>query len=457
MNAAMFWFWRTARFRQTLIYGAGFAAILIAMLAFIYLQTAGYLGRQVDQIIAVETSALRGVAPEGLPRRIDEDIARDPRHVDILALFANNGAPLAGNLRTPPALPLDGAPHELHERGNDATDARALALRLADGRTLIVGRDITQLAEFRRIILRALIWSGLLVLFMAIGLGVGLSLHPLRRIREIAGASTRIIGGALDVRLPIAGNRDELDRLAIIVNAMMDQIERLVDEAKSVGDVIAHDLRTPLTRLRFLLQRLSAESEMSEGPSALLDQALAEVDQVLSRFQAVLRISEIESHNRRAGFAEVDLRSVVEQAEELYRPLAEDRGLLMQMAISETTPISADPELLFEALANLIDNAIKFTPIGGRIDLRVLGTALGPELQVTDTGPGIPAGEIGAVTHRFYRSQRDQNAPGSGLGLSIVGAIAQLHGFTLTLEDARPGLRASLKCWPRMLEAAAPR
>jgi signal transduction histidine kinase len=374
--------------------------------------------------------------------------------VDILALFSSSGSPLVGNLDKRPALALDGAPHELREPKNGATDARALGLRLADGTILIVGRDITQLAEFRRIILRALIWSGLLVLVMAFGLGVGLSLHPLRRIREIEGASTRIIGGALDVRLPIAGNRDELDRLAIIVNAMMDQIERLVAEAKSVGDVIAHDLRTPLTRLRFLLHRARAEADLSEP--VLLDQALAEVDQVLSRFQAILRISEIESHNRRAGFAEVDLGSIVEQAEELYGPLAEDRGLTIKTAISAATPITADPELLFEALANLIDNAIKFTPVGGRIDLRVLSTALGPELQVIDNGPGIPEGDRLAVTHRFYRSQRDQNAPGSGLGLSIVGAIAQLHGFALTFDDANPGLRASLKCWPRMLGTAAP-
>jgi signal transduction histidine kinase len=260
------------------------------------------------------------------------------------------------------------------------------------------------------------------------------------------------MAGDLAVRLPVARRHDEIDMLASIVNAMMDDIERLVGEAKSVGDVIAHDLRTPLTRLRLTLDRLSHELHLSGAQGDLLDQAQQEADTLLGRFRAILRISEIENQTRRAGFTTVDLDSVIDQAVELYGPLAEDRGLALHKQVSTAARIQADPELMFEAVGNLIDNAVKFTPPGGRITLVLASGAHGPELQVVDNGPGIPAEERQAALQRFYRANQAQPTPGSGLGLSIVSAIAHLHGYGLRLEDAGPGLRVVLQCWARAMD-----
>jgi signal transduction histidine kinase len=313
----------------------------------------------------------------------------------------------------------------------------------------------TQLAEVRTIILNALLWSGGLVIVIGLALGVALSIQPLRRIQAVREATARVALGDLGARLPIAGRHDELDMLAGVVNAMIDEIERLVSEAKSVGDVVAHDLRTPLTRLRLLLSRLRQSPELAAPHAEMLDQALSESDTLLARFRAILRISEIENQNRRAGFKRVDLVAIVDQAEELYGPLAEESGLSFDKRVVGPALVQGDPDLLFEAVGNLIDNAIKFTPSGGAIVLLLAKTPQGPELAVIDNGPGIVPHERQAVVQRFYRSQRDQARPGAGLGLSIVTAITHLHGFALVLEDAGPGLGAFIQCWPRALQPSA--
>jgi signal transduction histidine kinase len=449
-------FWRTARFRQTLIYGAMFAAILAGMLGLIYIQTVGYLSRDADKILRVEATAMERVPADALPARIDEELRRDPRHISLYGLFSRDGVWITGNVRVLPAIPLDGSPRELGDKNGLPAGTQALALRLKWGEVLVLGRVASQQAEVRRIIVDALAWSGGLVVVIGLALGVALSVQPLRRIQAIREASARVAQGDLRARLPIAGRNDELDMLAGIVNAMMDEIERLVGEAKSVGDVVAHDLRTPLTRLRLLLSRLGQAPDLAEPHARMLEQALAEADTLLGRFRAILRISEIENQGRRAGFRRVDLLTIVDQAAELYGPLAEEKGLALRKLGHGSAWIQGDPDLLFEALCNLIDNAIKFTPAGGAIDLILAVAPEGPELTVIDNGPGVAAEERAAVTGRYYRSRRDQSRPGAGLGLSIVAAVAHLHGFALVLEDAEPGLRATIECWPRALHAVSP-
>jgi len=446
-------FWRTSRFRQTLIYGGMFAAILVGMLGFIYSQTAGYLGRQADQILRVEAANLEKVAAEALPARVDQEVRSDPRHIDLYGLFSREDVWITGNVRALPAIPLDGSPRELGPRDGFPVGARVLAVRLPWGEVLVVGRVTSQLAEFRRIIVRALLWSGGLVVVIGLGLGAALSIQPLRRIQAVREAGLRVAQGDLRARLPVAGRHDELDMLAGIVNSMMDEIERLVAEAKSVGDVVAHDLRTPLTRLHLLLSRLSQARDLAPTQGKMLDQAVAEADALMGRFRAILRISEIENQSRRAGFSRVDLAAIVNQAEGLYAPLAEESGLRLQIRAPLPAWVDGDPDLMFEALGNLVGNAIKFTPRGGAILIALSLAPEGPELAVIDDGPGIPAEERAAVTQRFYRSRRDQASPGAGLGLSIVTAITHLHGFALVLEDAEPGLRAVIECWPRARSA----
>jgi signal transduction histidine kinase len=440
--------WKMARFRLTLLYGAMFVSALVALLGLVYWQTAGYLGRQVDGILRVEARAfLRGDA-ESLPARIRQQIERDPRHIDLYGLFSREGIWITGNARTlPGSLAADGVPREVRRQAGFPPGARALLVRLPWGELLLVGRDVAQLAEIRRIILRALVWSGALVIAAGLGGAAALSIRPLRRIQKVREASERIMAGDLAERLPAGGSHDEIDMLAHIVNVMMDEIEVLIARAKSAGDHIAHDLRTPLTRLRLLLHRVREETALSADHRATLDQALDEADTLLGRFHALLRIAEIESQRRRAGFATVELGQVLEQAVELYGPLAEDGGLVLDLARGEAVTIEADRELLFEALGNLIDNAIKFTPPGGRVLITLTQTARGPRLDVVDDGPGLAAGDREAATGRFHRGEQSGRAPGFGLGLSIVEAVARLHGFALTLDDAAPGLRASMECW----------
>jgi len=394
------------------------------------------------------------VPAEALPARIDAQLRGDPRHIDLYGLFSRDGVWITGNVRSLPAIGLNGSPQELGDKDGFPAVARVLAVRLPWGEVLVVGRVASQQAEVRSIIVNALAWSGGLVVVIGLALGAVLSVQPLRRIQAVREASVRVAQGDLGARLPIAGRRDELDMLAGIVNAMMDEIERLVAEAKSVGDVVAHDLRTPLTRLHLLLSRLGQAPDLAEPHARMLDQALAEADTLLGRFRAILRISEIENQGRRAGFRRLDLLSILDQAEELYAPLAEEKGLTLQRLAHGSAWVQGDPELLFEALCNLIDNAIKFTPRGGALYLALALAPEGPELVVIDNGPGIAIEERTAVTQRFYRSRRDQARPGAGLGLSIVAAIAHLHGFGLELGDAEPGLRAAIQCWPRALGAA---
>ena len=231
----------------------------------------------------------------------------------------------------------------------------------------------------------------------------------------------------------------------------MDEIERLVSEAKSVGDVVAHDLRTPLTRLNLLLSRLRQSPHLREPDAQMLDQAIAEADTLLGRFRAIQRISEIENQSRRAGFRRVKSCGDHRSGGGALRSASRGKGAGIAKAPRRGPFVLGDPDLLFEALGNLVDNAIKFTPKGGVIYLALSQPPGGPELAVIDNGPGIFREERTAVTQRFYRGERDQGLPGAGLGLSIVAAISRLHGFALVLEDAEPGLRAAIECWPQLL------
>jgi signal transduction histidine kinase len=228
----------------------------------------------------------------------------------------------------------------------------------------------------------------------------------------------------------------------------MDEVERLLWAVKSVGDNVAHDLRTPLTRLRALLYRVRQQTDEGDAHAEMLSQALDETDALLARFKAIQRISEIDRRERRAGFAAVRLQSLVREIGELYEPLAEDHGLALTTEAESVCEILADRELLFEAFSNLVANAVKFTPAGGSVRLKLTELDRGPRLEIVDSGPGIDENEREAVLQRFYRSAKTREAPGSGLGLSIVAAVARLHDFHLALSDAGPGLRVTLNCWP---------
>jgi signal transduction histidine kinase len=445
---------RTTPFRLTLIYGAVFASAVVILLGLIYWQTAGFMARQMDSIVIAKAHELQDGGRDGIIARVNEAVAEDSRAVEFYGLFDEDGHWITGNLhRLPPRQFWDGVTREFKEPGMQP-GARSVVRRLPWGQILFVGHDAKTLTGFRAIVVNALVISGAAMLALGLMAAALLSLTPLRRIESLRNASRAALFGQIGVRLPISKRRDEIDMLAGVANAMMDETERLLFEVKSVGDNVAHDLRTPLTRLRARLYRLQQESKLSSADRRMLDEAVAETDALLIRFRALLRIGEIEGRDRRAGFESVRLQSVLQQVYELHEPFAEDRGVVLKTDIdANADAVAADPALMFEAVSNLVENALKFTPAGGEVGLTLSSRTEGPRIEITDSGPGVPLAERDAVMKRFYRSERTRTTPGSGLGLSVVTAIVRLHGFDVSLDDARPGLRVAMDCWPKQLMA----
>jgi signal transduction histidine kinase len=455
--------WRSATTRLIMIYGAFFAVWGIVLVAAVYWETNGYLSRVVDAIVEQRASYLGAIDRAHLAEAMESTGALDLRGVMSLGVFSADGRYVTGNIaRVPDDLPVDGEIHGLPEglerRGrNERTPARGLAMRLASGETLIVARDTSVIDQVGVIIRHALLWGVSLTVIPGLIGGFLLSRGPLKRVRAIEAAIEPIARGDLRLRLPVSKRGDEVDLLAAIVNRMLDEIERLIGEVKGVCDNIAHDLRTPLTRLRTQLHRLQQTGGGEDGVGPMLERCIVDVDSLLERFRALLRISELEDLHRRSGFGEVDLADILQQVHELYAPLAEDGGIAFRFDASALATIHGDRHLLFEAFSNLVANAIKFTPRGGAVRVAMTAHAAGPSVEIVDSGPGIPEGERDAVLQRFYRSDsgRDLAAQGYGLGLSIVSAIVRLHGFRLRIADNDGGgARVGVECWVEAIAGA---
>ena len=444
---------RTVAFRLTLFYSLFFTLCVVMLLGFIYWQTAAEMTRRVDQVLLLEKTRLAALRPGSLPDEIEKSIQRDRRHIYFYGLFAADGRVIAGNVaQFPQGVPQDGGIHETMLPASTAQvrpfPARMLAVRQESGNRLLVGHDVQQLIEFGEIMRRALFWGGSLTILLGLAFGLALSFRPLRRVKQIQLAAGLVMRGNIKERLPVSRRHDELDMLAATVNSMLDEIERLMFEIKSAGDNIAHDLRTPLTRLRALLHRLQQQLGESSAQRAMVDQVIGEVDSLLLRFRALLRISEIESKQRRAAFKPIQLQDILGQAVNFIEPLAEDKTISLSMASAPVAPVQGDSELLFEAVVNLLDNAVKFTPPGGKIEVRLCQGVKGAQIDIVDSGTGISENERTSVLNRFYRGGNALQTSGFGLGLSLVIAIVRLHDFGFELGDARPGTRATIFCWP---------
>ncbi len=448
--------WRSATTRLILIYGAFFVLWTIVLIGAVYWETSRYLSHVVDDILDQRAAYLTSVERDRLPAAMEATGALDLRGVMSLGLFAADGHYLDGNIeRLPANLFADGViralPDGLQRRGRDHRQAaRGLAIRLPGGEQLVIARDTSVMDQVSVILRHALLWGLSLTVIPGLLGGLLLSRGPLRRVREIETAIEPIARGDLGRRLPVSGRGDEVDMLAAIVNRMLGEIERLIGEVKGVCDNIAHDLRTPLTRLRAQLHRLQHNAGRGEDDAPTLECCITDVDALLDRFRALLRISELEDLRRRSGFADVDLGEILRQVHELYVPLAEDNGIAFGFEAPGPASIHADPHLLFEAFSNLVANAIKFTPNGGAVCLRAYCVSQGTRVEISDSGPGIPGDERDAVLQRFYRSEsgRETSTPGYGLGLSIVAAIVRLHGFRLQIgESSSGGARVSVECW----------
>jgi signal transduction histidine kinase len=290
---------------------------------------------------------------------------------------------------------------------------------------------------------------GLTLLLAVVG-GAALSMGVLSRIQAINTTAEAIIGGDINSRIPLDKTGDELDRLSVTLNRMLDRITHLMEALRQVSSNIAHDLRTPLGRLRHTLDEAREKARTVDDYKLAVTTAISDTDLVLETFSALLRIAQIESGSRRAGFRQLDMAGVVESVVQTYQLIAEDSGRHLEARAAPGVTIAGDHELLTQLLVNLVENAIRHTPPGSTIRLDLIAAPL-PELVVSDNGPGIPEGERARVLARFHRLENSRTSPGSGLGLSIVAAIAELHDINLTLEDNAPGLRVRLRL-PRSAE-----
>lgn len=452
---------RTAAFRLALAFGAAFALSTLPLFLFIYWQTALAETARIDRFLMQEADLAAQDRSDELQLLVTHRLTHGLHRLAFAALFDREKHLLSGNFdRYPAGLPDDGKAYGVtlfysSPQGESSASVRAVAKRFPDGKLLVLARDVTELAELRATVLQGLEWGVAPGLVLAIVTGTFLSLRAMRRIRIMHESIERIMAGHLNERLPTRGTGDELDQLAISVNRMLAEISRLIDEVKGVGENIAHDLRTPLSRVRARLERSRDTAENHTALQAAIDRAIIGLDQALAIITALLRISEIESGRRRSAFAPVRLASVVGEIAELYGPIAEEKNLDFEVVSSEVAPVLGDHDLLIEAVANLVGNAIKFSPGGGMIQLGVEASPNGPVLWVRDTGPGIAPAEREAVLKRFHRSDRSRHIEGSGLGLSLVAAIIKLHGFSLQILDAEPGCLVKIFCFPATEQAAA--
>lgn len=441
----------TTTFRLTSMFGVVLILAMITLLGLVYLQTAQELTSRSDLILQSEATRLLAAPAEQLPQQIASRLAANSQGLSFYALYSGTGERLLGNVVMPADLKLS-VPTDDWIGFSNRHPRRLLAVRTHFGETIVVGRDIGQIRDLRLTILRILFWSGVLTAIGGLTIGTLLSLRPIRRVQALQAASNRIGGGDFEARMPISGSNDELDRFAGTVNGMINEVARSLSQVRSVTDAVAHDLRTPLSRVRTLLDRARQPGATGDNFDQVASQAIADLDIVLDRFRALLRISELETGHKRAGFQAVALTGLIEQVIELYAPLAEERGQTLHFAAVSPRSVAGDGELMLEGVANLIDNAIKFTPAGGHIEVSILDDDRGPIIEVRDNGAGIVSDERGAVLQRFYRGSNTATVPGTGLGLSVVAAICHLHRFTLSFDDSHPGLAVRIACF----DASAP-
>lgn len=444
----------SSTFRLALLYVFLLGISVAILLGFIYWSTAGYMDRQTTATIQAE---IRGLAEQyrqrglsGLTAVISERVARDPVGLSVYLLVDERLERVVGNLdRWPPEMPdADGwISFRLREWGLARTEdhaARAQVFKLRGGLHLLVGRDVRDLEAIRTIILNALTWGLAITAALALLGSWLMSAGLVRRLESINQISAEIMEGDLSRRIPATGSGDDFDQLAIGLNRMLERIEALMASVRQVSDNIAHDLRTPLTRLRNTLELLRAELPASGKACVLAEETIADVDEMLTTFNALLRIARIESGSRRAAFQPLDLVALVADLIELYEPVAAERGQRLGYSGAGSVWVFGDPDLLFQALTNLVDNAIKYTQPGGEISVTVVAEAGCARVEVADNGPGIPSVLHDQVFRRFFRADDSRSTPGSGLGLSLVQAVVQLHRASIALSDNRPGLRVEL-------------
>ena len=439
---------RSSTLRLAFIYVVVFSAAIFSLLGYVYWSTVGYLNKKSDRAISMELSLLAKAYDASDRNRMVQLINQrltDGYFNDWVYLLADRSLHyVVGNLKSWPAT-LPGSEGWL----SDVSLDRAGPLRVAhqvlpDGYHLLLGHRIDDLDRFGENVTVGLAVAAAMFFILAAAAGISTSRRSVARIEAINATSRAIMRSGLGERIPLRGTGDEWDGLAKNLNSMLDRIEELVETNRQVSDNIAHDLLTPLTRIRGRLERACNQELNVSRYRALVNDTIGELDVILMTFSSLLRISQIEARDRTAAFRNIDLCAIVREVAELFEPAAEEKGERLELEACEVVPVVGDRDLLFDAISNLVDNAIKHGGDHGEIGIAVSQGVDGPVLVITDRGPGIPIEERKQVLRRFYRLERSRNSPGNGLGLSLVAAVASLHGARLVLADNAPGLRVEL-------------
>ncbi|HYZ61313.1 MAG TPA: histidine kinase dimerization/phospho-acceptor domain-containing protein, partial [Acetobacteraceae bacterium] len=391
---------RTTSFRLALLFLLLFGAASLVLFSFIYVQTRSYHRAQVDDWLRREHASFARLDRGEVLERLSARTIVDPAGERPFILFDAAGKRLQGTpLDVRPEMlagTQSGSPFSFMVRtGGEAVRYRALANRLPSGEILLVAQDLTAWRDFDELLVNSMLWGGLVTLTLGLAGALIAGTDAVHRIDAVTLATQRIVSGDLSQRLPARGGLGDLDRLAGVINGMLGEIEHLMKEVKAAGDNIAHDLRTPLTRLLAGLERARRRSTSAQEYAAAVDEAIRDIHDILETFSALLRIAEVESGARRAGFTMVDLATVAADVVEFYEPMAEERGIELHFVESGALApmMPGDPSLLFEALGNLVDNALKYTPRGAQVCVYSVGEGGRPGFEVTDGGPGIPPPE----------------------------------------------------------------
>ena len=450
---------RTTAFTLTLVYLGIFVLFAATLLAYFALNTRRLITEQITATVNGEVSGLSEQYGQGGLRRlvIVVDVRSRRPGSSLYLVTTPSGEGLAGNVGSlePGVLDHPGWLETNYHRleSPEGAEHRALVrvVQLPGGFRLLVGRDLEERERLFGIVVNAGQWSLALVIVLGLLGGFFVSRRILSRIDAMTGTAQTIMAGDLSGRLPVAGTGDELDRLADNVNAMLERIEALMRGLKEVSDNIAHDLKTPLTRLRNRCEQALRSATGEASYRAALDATIAESDDLIRTFDALLMIARAESGQARENMTEFDASEIARDVGELYEPVADEKGIALKIDAPEAAPVRGNRELVSQALANLIDNAIKYAGRNGKVNgvpaeivVRAGDDGERITLSVADRGPGIPDADRGRVVERFVRLEQSRSEPGSGLGLSLASAVARLHGGELKLEDNHPGLRTTI-------------
>ncbi len=440
---------RTASFRLAALYLAVFAVSALVLGAAVFLAARSELEKQMQARIETETAFLQDEFRAGGLDRLRALVRARDRGVGALEYLVQgpDGARLAGDMPPERTVRPGWSTRDVSEPGDEddvPERVRALTADLGGGALLQVGDDLGRIHEVEEAVAAALSWAVGLAALLGIGGGALLSRAFLNRVDAISRTAEAIIGGDLSRRIPVRGTGDDMDRLAGTLNRMLDRIGALMDSLRQVSADVAHDLRTPLSRLYQRLEGARAHARSVSEYEAAVEGAVREAEGLLDTFSALLRIAQVEGASPRAGFRDVDLSAVAESVADAYLLDAEDAGHTFAAEIEPGIVVRGDQELLTQAVANLVENALRHTPPGTRIGVRLARGQDGVAcLTVDDDGPGVEAQDLPRLADRFYRGERSRTTPGNGLGLSLVAAVAELHGAALRLQDAGPGLRVS--------------